>query len=218
MKKIVISSVALATTLLFSGCSETLKQQETKEPNQIVKTPIQIPQSDKHIYNYDKIKDESVKGLLYGLEATVPGVGQVMKDYLAAQSCDDEFYTKKTKDELSTNIKELGATVQYETLISYYYGFDDHKAYNNMINNYKYINCGIGKYTPDIMKDEIVNGLVQTKKSNVDNTMFFPTIKLEKNCVVIKESLGGIITTYNGKEIYTERITEIKCNRTSTKE
>ena len=214
MKRI-SSSLALATILLFSGCSEALMQQEVKEQTQTVQTPIQIPQSDKHIFNYDKIKDESVKGLLYGLESTIPGVGQVMKDYLSAQLCDDEFYTKKTKDELSTNFKELGASVQYGTLISYYYGFDDHKAYNNIINNYKYMNCGTGKYTPDIMKDESVSGLVKTKKSGIDNTMFFPTIKLKKGCEIIKDSLAGPNTTNNGEEIYTERITEIKCNRTT---
>lgn len=189
MKKIVISSVVLATTLLFSGCSETLMQQEVKEQSQTEKTQIQIPQSDKHIFNYDKIKDESVKELLFGIEASVPSVGQVIKDYLAAQSCDDEFYTKKTKDELSTNIKELVTTVQYGTLIGFYYQFDDHKAYNNMINNYKFINCGIGKYTPDIMKDETVSEFAQPKKPVVDNTMFFRTIKLEKNCGIIKERI-----------------------------
>lgn len=162
MKRI-SSSLALGTILLFSGCSEALMQQEVKEQSQTVQTPIQIPQSDKHIFNYDKIKDESVKGFLYGLQATVPSVGQVMKDYLAAQSCDDEFYTKKTKDELSTNLEELGASVQYGTLIGYYYGFDDHKAYNNIINNYKHMNCGTGKYAPDIMKDENISGPSQPK-------------------------------------------------------
>lgn len=217
MKKIVISSVALATTLLFSGCSETLMQQEVKEQSQTEKTPIQIPQSDKHIYNYDKIKDESVKELLFGIESSMPSVSQIMKDYLAAQSCDDEFYTKKSKDELSTSIKELGASLQYGSLLGYYYVFDDHKAYNNIINNYKYMNCGIGKFSPDIMKDETVSGLVSPKNPIVDNTMYFPTIKLEKGCQVTKESLAGVRTNYEGEEIFSERITEIKCNRTSTK-
>lgn len=156
MKRI-SSSLALGTILLFSGCSEALMQQEVKEQSQTV----QIPQSDKHIFNYDKIKDESVKGLLYGLQATVPGVGQVMKDYLAAQSCDDEFYTKKSADELRTSIKELSTTLQYGTLMGFYYGFNGHKAYNNVINNYKYMNCGTGKYTPDIMKDESVSGFAE---------------------------------------------------------
>jgi hypothetical protein len=210
MKKIISNSFALATILLFSGCSEAIMQQD-------VKTPIQIPQSDKHIFNYDKIKDESVKGLLYGLEASFPGGGQVMRDYLAAQSCDDEFYTKKTKDELSTKIKELGASVQYGTLIGYYYGFDDHKACNNIINNYKHMNCGTEKYTPDIMKDETMSGSIQPKNSVKNNSLFFPTIKLEKGCEIIKDSLAGLITTYNGEETYTERITEIKCNRTKDK-
>ncbi len=111
MKKIVISSVALATTLLFSGCSETLMQQEVKEQSQTEKTPIQIPQSDKHIFNYDKIKDESVKELLYSLQATVPSVGQVIKDYLAAQSCDDEFYTKCIYRSIRTGMPEFNRTL-----------------------------------------------------------------------------------------------------------
>lgn len=214
MKKIIISSVALATTMLFSGCSETLMQQETSETAQNAKTSIQIPQSDKHIFNYDKIKDESVKELLYSMEATIPSVGQIMKDYLAAQSCDDEFYTKKSKDELSTSINELGASLQYGTLVAFYYVFDDHIAYNNVINNYKYMNCGIGEFSPDIMKDKTVSGLVSPKNPIVDNTMYFPTIKLEKGCHVTKESLAGARTNYEGEQIFTERITEIKCNRT----
>ena len=213
MKKIIISSVALATTMLFSGCSETLMQQETSETAQNAKTSIQIPQSDKHIFNYDKIKDESVKELLYSMEATIPSVGQIMKDYLAAQSCDDEFYTKKSKDELSTSINELGASLQYGTLVALYYTLDDH-IYNNVINNYKYMNCGIGKFSPDIMKDEAVSGINLPKKPLQDSSNFFPTIKLEKECEIMKDSLSGAGTNERGEEIFTERITEIKCSRT----
>lgn len=121
MRKIILGILVVGSMLLASDKAVELKS---------------------NLFDLNKVKSEEMKSFLVVFEATLPYALKVVRDYYEAKTCTDEFYNKITKDELIG----FGETAQLATLIGLSMGGHPND-YEELINDYRFMNCGEGKPT-----------------------------------------------------------------------
>lgn len=99
------------------------------------------------LFDLNKVKSEEMRGFLAEFESVLPSAAKVVKDYYEAKTCKKEFYNEVTMDD----VKELASTSPaYGVLIALRTLNDDKKenaknnGYADLINTYKFMNCGEG--------------------------------------------------------------------------
>ena len=134
MRKIVLSTVISLGLAVNAFATENNKQEL---------------QLQSKLFEIDKIQDDKMKGLLIGIEHFSTIAAEVSKDYYEAKTCTKEFYNHITIDDIKDFI-EIQST--YAFLIALKVLEKDKPVdakdnlYINIINNYKFMNCGIGRY------------------------------------------------------------------------
>jgi hypothetical protein len=127
MKK-VIMSMLVASSLIFAA--------DTKVELKSV------------LFDLNKVKNENMKDFLVGIENVMPSAAEVMKNYLEIKTCNEEFYNEMTVDDIKNYYSDSAA---YGVLFPLYVLNKDKKGIENntylqTINNYRFLNCGEGKY------------------------------------------------------------------------
>ncbi|AXH16435.1 hypothetical protein CP985_10345 [Malaciobacter mytili LMG 24559] len=137
MKKIFISSI-IAATFLFAAQSNAPKD-------------INIESNYKStLYDYSKMKNEDIKSFLYKLESTNSFFAEQLRDYTVVKTCNDEFYNNITLDELIQIANSNSIT--FFTALKYLNKEKptmEENKYLQILNNYRFINCGVGSYYTD---------------------------------------------------------------------
>lgn len=140
MKKIVMCSF-IATSLMFGAVTNEINSKSAMSATD-------KKYADIKIFDLNKIEDGATKGYLGALVNVSPSISIVIHDYYAAKYCDDDYYVKSDFNTIEKEVKELGASAQYGMLISALFTIPD--TYKKMINNYRYMNCGVGEFTPNL--------------------------------------------------------------------
>ena len=140
MRKIVVCSL-IATSLMFGAVTN-----ETNSKSTMSATDKKY--ANMKIFDLDKIEDGATKGYLGALANVSPSISIVIHDYYAAKYCDDDYYVKSDFNTIEKEVKEFGASSQYGMLISALFTIPD--TYKKMINNYRFMNCGVGEFTPNL--------------------------------------------------------------------
>jgi len=100
-----------------------------------------------NLFDLNKIKSEEMKDFLVGLESSFPLIAKVVKDYYEAKTCSKEFYNEITMDdvmEFASTSRAYGVLI---TLITLNDGKKENakdNGYTELINTYKFMNCGDG--------------------------------------------------------------------------
>lgn len=121
MKKVILGILVVGSVLLASDKTVGLKS---------------------NLFDLDKVKNEEMKSLLVDLETNLPYTLKIVKDYYEAKTCTDEFYNKIAVND----VKEFAASVQLAVLTGLSMG-GQQDAYEKLINDFKFMNCGEGKPT-----------------------------------------------------------------------
>lgn len=99
------------------------------------------------LFDLNKVKNEEMKGFLVGIESSFPSIAKVVKDYYEAKTCSKEFYNEVTiynlKDFIATS-PTYGVLVALDTLNSDKKEDAKENGYTELINTYKFMNCGDG--------------------------------------------------------------------------
>lgn len=106
-------------------------------------------QNDNKIFDLNIIEDKKVKEHLNELQKNLPSTAETINDYFSSKYCDENYYTKKSIDVINEELKSLGATQQFGFLTAIKTINND--EYKKIISNYKYINCGLGKYETTLL-------------------------------------------------------------------
>ena len=98
------------------------------------------------LFDLNKVKNEEMKDFLIRIESSLPSIAKVIKDYYEAKTCNKEFYNQVT----ISDVKEFVTTAPYGVLIKLRALNSDKKedakdnGYAELINTYKFMNCGDG--------------------------------------------------------------------------
>ena len=106
-------------------------------------------QNDNQIFDLNIIEDKKVKEHLNELQTNLPTTAETINDYFSSKYCDENYYSKKSIDVINEELKSLGASPQLGFLTAIKTINND--EYKKIISNYKYINCGLGKYETTIL-------------------------------------------------------------------
>ena len=109
------------------------------------------------LFDLNKVKNEEMKGFLVGIESSFPSIAKVVKDYYEAKTCSKEFYNEVTMDD----VKELVSTnPAYAVLLQLSAIGDDTSkmAYKQLVDEYKFMNCGDGELPKKYSLKGIENG------------------------------------------------------------
>lgn len=100
------------------------------------------------LFDFDKVKSEETRDFLDALETTLPLTAKVIKDYYEAKTCTKEFYNEVAIDD----VKEFVTTSPFGVLFALSILSSDKKEdakdneYSELINTYKFMNCGKGDF------------------------------------------------------------------------
>lgn len=106
-------------------------------------------QNDNKIFDLKIIEDKKVKEYLNELQTNLPSLAEIINDYFSSKYCDENYYSKKSFDAINEELKSFGATQQFGLLQAVKIINND--EYKKIISNYKYINCGLGKYETTLL-------------------------------------------------------------------
>jgi hypothetical protein len=131
MKKIIIGMLAVGSMLFASGKEIELKS---------------------NLFDLSRVQSDEMKGALVGMELSFPSVAKVIKDYYEAKTCSVDFYNKITIQD----VEDFGTTSTFNVLLQLDYLDNDagKPTYKQLINDYKFMNCGIGKINQEGKKYE----------------------------------------------------------------
>lgn len=98
----------------------------------------------KSMFDLNKVKSGEMKDFLVAVESLSSEAAAVVKDYHEAKTCTNEFYNKVAVKDLQEFFSEnhaFSALLALKTI-----GNKKSKyAYAQIINDYKFMNCGLGK-------------------------------------------------------------------------
>ncbi|MCK9473672.1 hypothetical protein [Sulfurimonas sp.] len=95
----------------------------------------------KSMFDLNKVKSGEMKDFLVAVESLSSEAAAVVKDYHEAKTCTNEFYNKVAVKDLQEFFSENHAFSALKTI-----GNKKSKyAYAQIINDYKFMNCGLGK-------------------------------------------------------------------------
>ncbi len=106
-------------------------------------------QNNNKIFDLNIIEDKKVKEHLNELQTNLPSTAEIINDYFSSKYCDENYYSKKSFDVINEELKSFGATQQFGFLTAIKIINND--EYKKIISNYKYINCGLGKYETTLL-------------------------------------------------------------------
>lgn len=106
-------------------------------------------QIDNKIFDLNIIEDKKVKEHLNELQTNLPSTAETINDYFSSKYCDENYYSKKSIDVINEELKSFGASPQLGFLTAIKTINND--EYKKIISNYKYINCGLGKYETTLL-------------------------------------------------------------------
>lgn len=106
-------------------------------------------QTDNKIFDLNIIEDKKVKEHLNELQTNLPSTAETINDYFSSKYCDENYYSKKSIDVINEELKSFGASPQFGFLTAIKTINND--EYKKIISNYKYINCGLGKYETTLL-------------------------------------------------------------------
>jgi hypothetical protein len=106
-------------------------------------------QNDNKIFDLKIIEDKKVKEYLNELQTNLPSLAETINDYFSSKYCNESYYSKKSFDVINEELKSFGATQQFGLLQAVKIINND--EYKKIISNYKYINCGLGKYKTTLL-------------------------------------------------------------------
>ena len=106
-------------------------------------------QTDNKIFDLNIIEDKKVKEHLNELQTNLPSTAETINDYFSSKYCDENYYSKKSIDVINEELKSFGASPQLGFLTAIKTINND--EYKKIISNYKYINCGLGKYETTLL-------------------------------------------------------------------
>lgn len=99
---------------------------------------------------YTNIKDKQMREFLTSLHEQLPIVLEVIKDYYEAKTCSNDFYNKVSIVEVKTftTQKHFGTLYNIKNIKG------AEAKYKELLNDYKYMNCGEGELfkIPDLNK------------------------------------------------------------------
>lgn len=102
-------------------------------------------QNDNKIFDLNSIEDKKVKEYLNELQTNLPSTAEIIYDYFSSKYCDEKYYSKKSFDVINEEMKNFaGTSTQFGFLTAN--KIINNNEYKKIISNYKYINCGLGKY------------------------------------------------------------------------
>lgn len=106
-------------------------------------------QTDNKIFDLNIIEDKKVKEHLNELQTKLPITAETINDYFSSKYCDENYYSKKSIDVINEELKNLVVNPQFGFLTAIKTINND--EYKKIISNYKYINCGLGKYETTLL-------------------------------------------------------------------
>jgi hypothetical protein len=106
-------------------------------------------QNDNEIFDLNIIEDKKVKEHLNELQTNLPSTAEIIYDYFSSKYCDENYYSKKSFDATNEELKKFGETQQFGFFTAI--KIINNNEYKKIISNYKYINCGLGKYETTLL-------------------------------------------------------------------
>jgi hypothetical protein len=101
------------------------------------------------LFDASKIKNEEMKGFLIGMEKSVSkNMSQTVKDYFETKTCKEDFYNTVSIDDIKSfvaNGYQFSFLLALNILNSDKQDIDTN-TYLQIINNYKFLNCGVGRF------------------------------------------------------------------------
>jgi hypothetical protein len=123
----------VASSLIFAASNVTEQGTIKKEDNSI---------------KLDKSKSDKTKGFIQGLKQTFPVMANFIEEYYQIKTCKEDYYNYVSVDEIrdfAANGVNFGVLMGLKTFSDSKEGIENNK-YLQVMNNYRFINCGEGKY------------------------------------------------------------------------
>lgn len=98
------------------------------------------------IFDLKKVESVEMQDFLKQLK-DFKGTADVIKDYYEIKTCDKDFYNKVTVDEIKGFVNyspAFGTLISLKTLYADTKDDDVNNKYSELINTYKFLNCGAG--------------------------------------------------------------------------
>lgn len=175
MKKIILGTL-LASCMLFASDGAT--------------------EFESKLFDVSKMENGKTKDYLLDLEKLSPDIAKTLKDYFEAKTCKQDFYNTVTIDEVANFIIKTPTFAFLHSLNTLHLHYDK-DTYLQIISNYRFLNCGEGKFQrysqiqmPENLNELSISEFRDLLSSTKDETVWNPTDENVKNLKMLQDFMN----------------------------